>query len=129
MKIGTNTNEPIPIKKMIFFSLSVMKLLVALFEALLGVVNSPLKLIPAMIRGTNIANKEGMNKLVITEPEVILPFTHNMMVVTSPIGEKAPPALAAMTNSRVFPPFGLVCHQFTKQHHHYDCCGKVVQNG
>ena len=47
--------------------------------------------------GTIIASNEGMIRLGMTPAVVMLPFTQSMMVVTSPIGENAPPALAAMT--------------------------------
>ena len=42
---------------------------------------------------------EGMRISVITPAAVITPLFHSMMVVTSPIGENAPPELAAMMTS------------------------------
>ena len=41
----------------------------------------------------------GKNKDRMTSPEVMLSFIHNIIVVTSPIGVQAPPALAAMTTT------------------------------
>lgn len=38
---------------------------------------------------------EGMISSSMTPAAVMLPTFHSMMVVTSPMGEKAPPALAA----------------------------------
>ena len=45
--------------------------------------------------GTTIDTSEGMNSSVSTPPVDTMPLIHSMMVVTSPIGEKAPPLLAA----------------------------------
>ena len=41
--------------------------------------------------------RAGRNSLATSRPEVTLPRIQSMMVVTSPMGEKAPPLLAAMT--------------------------------
>ena len=49
-----------------------------------------------MKAGTTKASSEGRKISRITPDAVIMPPFHIMMVVTSPIGEKAPPALAAM---------------------------------
>ena len=43
-----------------------------------------------------MASNEGTKRFGMTPAVVMLPFTQSMMVVTSPIGENAPPALAAM---------------------------------
>ena len=40
--------------------------------------------------------KEGIKISLMTPAAVIKPLFHNMIVVTSPIGEKAPPELAEM---------------------------------
>ena len=45
---------------------------------------------------------EGMNISFITPAAVITPLFHSMMVVTSPMGENAPPELAAMTTSEAY---------------------------
>ena len=52
-----------------------------------------------MKAGTSIDTREGMKISVITPCVVMTPLIHSMMVVTSPIGEKAPPELAEMTTS------------------------------
>ena len=44
-----------------------------------------------------IDTSEGMKISMITPAAVMTPLFHSMMVVTSPMGEKAPPLLAAMT--------------------------------
>ena len=42
---------------------------------------------------------DGMNSSLITPPAVMRLLFHSMMVVTSPMGENAPPELAAMMMS------------------------------
>ena len=46
-----------------------------------------------------IETSEGMNISVSTPWVVMTPLIQSMMVVTSPMGEKAPPELAEMTIS------------------------------
>ena len=46
--------------------------------------------------GITIETTDGMKISAITPAAVINPLFQSMMVVTSPIGEKAPPELAAM---------------------------------
>ena len=48
-------------------------------------------------KGTSKLAKEGMNTAFMMAKVVICPPIHNMVVVTSPIGVQAPPALAAIT--------------------------------
>ena len=43
-----------------------------------------------------IETREGMSSSLMTPCAVMTPLFQSMMVVTSPIGEKAPPELAAM---------------------------------
>ena len=43
-----------------------------------------------------IETTEGMKISLITPAAVIVPAFHNIIVVTSPIGENAPPELAAI---------------------------------
>ena len=50
-----------------------------------------------IISGTNIATKLGINKVVIIVIVLNCPPIHNIVVVTSPIGDQAPPAFAATT--------------------------------
>ena len=49
-----------------------------------------------MNTGTTIDTSDGRNSSASTPPVVIMPFIHSMMVVTSPMGENAPPELAAI---------------------------------
>src|SRR5690606_16441837 len=51
------------------------------------------------MRGTSIHTTLGRNKLLIMLLAVICPPIHSIVVVTSPIGDQAPPALAATTMS------------------------------
>mmetsp|Transcript_105168 Transcript_105168/g.279919 ORF Transcript_105168/g.279919 Transcript_105168/m.279919 type:complete len:216 (+) Transcript_105168:663-1310(+) len=48
-------------------------------------------------RGATPATREGTKRLVTVAVTVILFWIHNIVVVTSPMGLHAPPALAAMT--------------------------------
>src|SRR5690606_12259629 len=50
----------------------------------------------AIKEGINIHTKEGTNKCSINSAVVTLSPIHNMVVVTSPMGDHAPPALAAI---------------------------------
>ena len=52
-----------------------------------------------MKAGMTIDTMDGMSTSSMTPMAVITPLFHSMMVVTSPIGEKAPPELAAMMTS------------------------------
>ena len=45
--------------------------------------------------GTRTDTNAGMNKDFTTPKVLMFPLTYSMMVVTSPIGEKAPPLFAA----------------------------------
>ena len=53
----------------------------------------------AINTGTTIATILGISRLIIRPIDDTFSSIHSMMVVTSPMGEKAPPALAAMTMS------------------------------
>ena len=57
----------------------------------------PLILKESKISGTIIQARLGKINLIIIFPVVICPPIHNIVVVTSPIGVQAPPALAAIT--------------------------------
>ena len=52
-----------------------------------------------MRAGTTIDTSEGTRISVMTPAAVMTPLFQSMMVVTSPMGEKAPPELAAMMTS------------------------------
>ncbi|MNL86701.1 hypothetical protein D3C87_2155160 [compost metagenome] len=47
--------------------------------------------------GTSRHTRLGRNRLLMMPPVVIWLPIHSMVVVTSPIGDQAPPALAAIT--------------------------------
>ena len=47
-------------------------------------------------------NKDGMKISLMTPPAVIIPAFHSIMVVTSPIGENAPPEFAAMITNEAY---------------------------
>ena len=51
----------------------------------------------AMNTGTTMAIMLGINRLRIRPTELTFSSIHSMMVVTSPMGENAPPAFAAIT--------------------------------
>ena len=55
-----------------------------------------------MKAGTSIEMSDGTKISVSTPSVVITPLIHSMMVVTSPMGEKAPPELAAITTSAAY---------------------------
>ena len=52
--------------------------------------------------GMTIDTTEGMNISFITPAAVMRPLFQSMMVVTSPMGEKAPPELAAMITREAY---------------------------
>ena len=58
--------------------------------------SSPLSILVARSIGTIIDIKPGINREDIRGPVVILPFIQSIIVVTSPIGDHAPPLLAAI---------------------------------
>lgn len=55
----------------------------------------PLRKKLSMTAGTITDTSAGRNRAFITPNVLMLPLTHSIMVVTSPIGENAPPLLAA----------------------------------
>ena len=61
--------------------------------------SSPFKAYCMIKAGITMDTNEGANISVTTPSAVITPLFHSMMVVTSPIGENAPPELAAMMTS------------------------------
>ena len=60
---------------------------------------SPLRCSDRRYAGTTTETNEGMNSSLITPAAVISPLFQSIMVVTSPMGENAPPELAAMMMS------------------------------
>ena len=56
----------------------------------------PLRVNCRIKAGTTIEMSEGMSSSLITPRAVTTPLFQSMMVVTSPMGENAPPELAAM---------------------------------
>ena len=92
LNAGTNSSEAMPANSMV--------LLCEEFDVVFGVVNEmdelgrrKLMAINGMIMDT-IAGRN--TSFMICIP-LICPPIHNMVVVTSPIGDHAPPALAAIT--------------------------------
>src|SRR5690554_4958663 len=92
--MGTETIPPNPKYNMV-----ALNLLFGLSVSSSTCSNVPLKTgrNEAINVGTNIHNKDGINKYTNKCPVVTFFPIHNMVVVTSPIGDQAPPALAATT--------------------------------
>ena len=88
---GTDNNPPTPTMntRFIFEDSPLDSCLVS------SVTSLPFNMKLSIAAGTAIDAKEGRNKDFITPEVLILPFTQSMMVVTSPMGENAPPLFAA----------------------------------
>ena len=97
-KMGTKISPPTPRKNTMCRSCDVSSSTTT-SVLLSGIARLPLSLRCKSNAGTIIATSDGMNSSVMTPPAVTVPSFHSIMVVTSPMGEKAPPALAAMTIS------------------------------
>ena len=99
LKMGTNSKPETPIMSIALLRwgwrsckpgfLSAIVVIVCIFPSLIKnwAINT----------GITIATILGMTRLTISPTDETFSSIHNMMVVTSPIGEKAPPALAAIT--------------------------------
>ena len=96
LKMGTKIRPPTPIQKMMLRCLWV-NWLTSAGGRFCDLSNFPFSEYCRIKAGTSIDTSDGMKISLITPWVVITPFIHSMMVVTSPIGEKAPPELAAMT--------------------------------
>ena len=73
--------------------------LTAAFGKFCSLSNFPSSCMLRIAAGTTIEMRLGMKISVSTPCVVITPLIQSMMVVTSPIGEKAPPELAAIITS------------------------------
>ena len=98
MNTGTKTRARTPIENRVVLSLSLRAFVglctdVAYFD---GEVISPLTMREANKRGTTMETRLGMNRFVINGAVLIFPSTQSMIVVTSPIGDQAPPLFAAI---------------------------------
>ena len=100
LKAGTATNTPRPKKNMRLRSKAdVVGPSWLRSVALGGSTQRPRNIQPQMARGTNKLTSEGTKSDWMMDPAVICPPIQSMVVVTSPIGDHAPPELAAMTMS------------------------------
>ena len=98
LKAGTAINTPSPRKNMMFLSLSLVFFSCSMPCKFVGVITCcPFSDLLIMARGTSRLTTEGINNAKMIELAVICPPIQSMVVVTSPIGDQAPPALAAIT--------------------------------
>ena len=101
LKTGTNTSAPIPSANTRLRSNAVVAggLLSARCARAPGRGTSPRMLKLRINRGTSRQTRLGINSPTITPEAVIWLPIQSMVVVTSPIGDQAPPALAAITTT------------------------------
>lgn len=98
LKTGTNNRQAIPKISMVIRSPGVNTC--STFDIALSSDPSD-AIVPCIMReaintGTKVDTKLGNNSDSTNGREVTFPLTHNIMVVTSPIGDQAPPLFAAM---------------------------------
>ena len=99
--MGTNISPPTPRKKIMRRCTRVKAS--ALSSADAAIAGSlPFNIYCMMKAGTSIDTNEGTKISVITPTVVIEPAIQSMMVVTSPMGEKAPPELAAIITNAAY---------------------------
>ena len=97
LKAGTATKTPKPKKNMSLRSKAeVIVEESSATDAAGGTTTWPLSKKLVTNSGTNKFTSEGKNKPLIISRAVICPPIQSMVVVTSPMGDQAPPALAAM---------------------------------
>ena len=92
LNAGTNSNEATQANSIV--------LLCEELELVFGIVNEMDELGKRRLMAINgmiIDTSDGRNTSFIICIPLICPPIHNMVVVTSPIGDQAPPALAAIT--------------------------------
>ena len=94
-KIGTKHKPPTPKQKMVLRSLLVNDCSLST-DCDAGASNLPRSRYWMMSAGTTTDTNEGKNISVMTPIAVSKPLFQSMIVVTSPMGEKAPPELAAI---------------------------------
>lgn len=92
--MGTNTRPPTP-KQRISIRLGLCAC-AEFSDGFSGATSSPFRYIWTQSAETTTDAIDGNISWESTPPVVIIPLIQSMMVVTSPIGEKAPPALAAI---------------------------------
>ena len=95
LKTGTKIRPPTPNQKMTSRWRLVNAVISALFR-FCSLSNLPFSWMLRTAAGITIDTSEGMKISVSTPCVVITPLIHSIIVVTSPIGEKAPPELAEM---------------------------------
>ena len=98
LKMGTKHSPPTPSQKMMS-RWALVNWLTSALGRFCSLSNLPCSWYCRMKAGTSIETSEGMKISVSTPWVVMTPLIQSMMVVTSPIGEKAPPELAEMTTS------------------------------
>ena len=98
LKMGTKMSPPTPSQKMMSRCAFVNWLTSALGR-FCSLSNLPSRCMLRMNAGMSIETRDGMKISLSTPCVVMTPLIHSMMVVTSPMGEKAPPELAAMMTS------------------------------
>lgn len=100
LKTGTNKSAPTPKNKTKCFSklVTMIPLLCPFFNTA-GLRILPLNLKETMIKGTSKQTILGIIIFEIIFKAVTCPPIHNIIVVTSPIGDHAPPALAAIIST------------------------------
>ena len=95
LKIGTQQRPPTPIVNTIFRCELPNSPASSFSDSDCPVTaSSPLSIYCIINAGITIETIEGIKISLMTPAAVIVPAFHNMIVVTSPIGEKAPPELA-----------------------------------
>ena len=97
LNTGTASRQSMPRISMIFCCLVPTGLVSFIAEALSAAASCPFSEKETIHTGTRQDTRLGKNRLFMMWAEVILLPIHSMIVVTSPMGVQAPPALAAMT--------------------------------
>ena len=99
LNTGTSIKPPTPTKNTTLRCPSEKlpaSMVVSALWAAVFTVSSPLSIYCMIKAGTTIETIDGTRISDITPAAVMTPLFQSIMVVTSPIGEKAPPELAAM---------------------------------
>ena len=99
LKTGTIIRPPTPMKNTAWRWLleKPVSAIVAFWSAVSALTeSSPLSIYCMIKAGTTIETIDGMRISEMTPAAVMTPLFQSIMVVTSPMGEKAPPELAAM---------------------------------
>ena len=99
LKMGTKMSPPTPRKKIILRCPAVSPSDASVTAVSCGAARLPFSDSERIYAGITIDTSEGMNISMMTPAAVMTPLFHSMMVVTSPMGENAPPELAEMTTN------------------------------